>query len=79
MIRRCLRHAQSATDSICAGPASHKSSWPHFCVRQRRLREKRTWLNKEKQSSEQGLGRRSNSTRRYLSTPFGSTKPRTVR
>ena len=23
-----------------------KSSWPHFCVRQRRLREKRTWLNK---------------------------------
>ena len=25
----------------------HKSSWPHFCVRQRRLREKRTWLNKK--------------------------------
>ena len=24
-----------------------KSSWPHFCVRQRRLREKRTWLNKK--------------------------------
>ena len=35
--------------------------------------------NAEKQSSEQGLGRRSNSTRRYLSTPFGSTKPRMVR
>ena len=24
-----------------------KLSWPHFCVRQRRLREKRTWLNKK--------------------------------
>ena len=28
------------------GKDPHKSSWPHFCVRQRRLREKHTWLNK---------------------------------
>ena len=24
-----------------------KSSWPHFCVRQRRLRENHTWFNKK--------------------------------
>ena len=36
------------------GKDPHKSSWPHFCVRQRRLREKRTWLNKKNSHPRRG-------------------------
>ena len=35
------------TECCTIGAVDDKSSWPHFCVRQRRLREKRTWLNKK--------------------------------